>query len=102
MDRKEAVSIASMILLLVIGLLVWEFFEILQTRYDTRFSKSDTNSFLGAGARIVLWSFIGLLAIGIVVIGKRVRRLSTRSLLITTALAAILCWLFGLARTVTN
>jgi hypothetical protein len=98
MDKKEALSIASLIILLVICLLLWELFEILLSLDDSVLAKNHTGNLLGEGATVLLWLFMGLLIIGVVILGRRVKRLSTQSLLIATALAAGLCWLFVIVK----
>jgi hypothetical protein len=86
MDRKEATSIVSIVLILVVSLMLWECYELSQESYGSTLLLSD-------GAMVVLWGFILMLAVTWIGIATNIRRLSVRGLLIATALAAVMCWL---------
>jgi uncharacterized membrane protein YhaH (DUF805 family) len=86
MNKKEVMSIVSLVLLFVISLMLWECYELSQESYGSTLLLSD-------GAKYVLWWFILLLISVWIGIAMGIRRLSVRGLLIATALAAILSWL---------
>ena len=87
MYRSEAENVFWLVLLFVVSLTFWGLYELLNL--------PDQDILLGAGAKVVVWWFMALLAAAWVGVARKIRRFTIRTLLITTTLAAILLCLIA-------